>query len=180
MYPTPIDLSLAAWFHSHATPGVTRAMLLITDMNSNLAVELMSAALALILLKQRQRDWLITLILTVPTGLAINALLKNLFALPRPQFEDPIVKLETYSFPSGHVAGVTLFYGFVVAYLWQLADDPRLRALYAAVATMLVVLVAFTRVYLGAHYLTDVIGGAVWSLGWLALCLRLRSRWLAR
>jgi membrane-associated phospholipid phosphatase len=180
MYPTATDLALAAWFHAHAIPALTRAMLLITDMNSNLAVNLMAAALALILLKERQRDWLVTLILAVPAGLAINVLLKHLFAFPRPSFDHPLLKLETYSFPSGHVAGATLFYGFVAAYFWQRTADPRLRAVYVAVAAMLVVLVAFTRVYLGVHYLTDVIGGALWSSAWLAFCLWLRKRLSAR
>lgn len=180
MYPTSLDLSLAASLHAHATPALTQAMLLVTNLHSNLAINLMSAAFALFLLTRRQRDWLIALILAVPTGMAINAMIKHAFALSRPTFEDPLLKLDTFSFPSGHVAGATLFYGFLVAYFWRRTDRPRVHALWITAAATLVALVGFTRVYLGVHYLTDVIGAVAWSLPWLALCLLLRDRWAAR
>ncbi|MEO7065675.1 MAG: phosphatase PAP2 family protein [Rhodanobacter sp.] len=55
--------------------------------------------------------------LTVPGGILLNTLFKFVFARARPHFVDPIVTLTSYSFPSGHVAGSTLFYGFVAALL---------------------------------------------------------------
>ena len=180
MYPTSLDLSLASWLHSHAAPGLTRIMLAITNLHSNLAINLMSAALGILLLKHRQRDWLVALILAVPVGLAINVMLKHLFALSRPTFDDPLLSLETYSFPSGHAAGATLFYGFLVAYFRHRTGDPRIRALQVAFAATLVGVVAFSRIYLGVHYLSDVVAAIAWSLAWLALCLWLRKRPLAR
>lgn len=180
MYPTPTDLALAAWLHAHAFPALTQAMLFVTYFHSTLAIGAMSAAVAVILWRERRRDWLVTLVLAVPAGAVINVGLKHLFARARPTFDDPLLTLTTFSFPSGHVAGATLFYGFLAAYLLQGVEERAARAAFIAVAASLVILVAFSRVYLGVHYLTDVIGAAAWSLGWLAFCLQLRKRRLAR
>lgn len=180
MYPTAADLDLAAWFHSHASPALTRVVIVITNLHSNLAINFMAAALGVLLLKERRRDWFITLMLAVPAGLALNVMLKHLFALERPRFDHPLLALETYSFPSGHAAGAMLFYGFLVAYFAQRTADRRTRAVQVALGAMLVLLVAFTRVYLGVHYLSDVVAGVAWSLAWLTLCLWLRPRWPVR
>jgi undecaprenyl-diphosphatase len=182
MYPTPTDVALAAWLHAHAqqSPAFTQAMLYITDFHSNLAISLMSAAIAAVLWRERRRDWLVTLLITVPAGLAINVVIKHLFARARPTWDDPLLELATFSFPSGHVAGATLFYGFLAAYLLHGVEDRAMRAAGIAVAALLVALVAFSRLYLGVHYLTDVIGALAWSLAWLTLCLNLRKRPLAR
>jgi undecaprenyl-diphosphatase len=139
----------------------------------------MSAILTLVLWRAKQRNWAITLLAVVPLGLAINVLLKHLFARTRPSFEDPLLVLDTYSFPSGHVAGATLFYGFLVAYFWRRIRSPGGRAASVAAAVILAGLVAFSRIYLGVHFLSDVVGAAAWSLAWLALCLYMRPRVLA-
>ncbi|MGZ5572018.1 MAG: phosphatase PAP2 family protein [Usitatibacter sp.] len=182
MYPTAADLALAAWLHEHAiaSPALAQAMLFVTDFHSNLAIHAMSAVVAVVLWRERRRDWLATLVLAVPAGLAINVALKHLFARTRPTWDNALLTLDTFGFPSGHVAGATLFYGFLAAYLLQGVEDRAVRAAHIAAAAMLVVLVAFSRVYLGVHYLTDVIGAAAWSLGWLTICLQLRKRLPAR
>lgn len=180
MYPTSIDLAVAAWFHAHATPLVTHLMLFLTNVQSNLAIGVMSAAIAVVLMRKRDRLWLVTLALLVPTGLAMNVLFKHAFARVRPVFDDPLLTLTTFSFPSGHVAGATLFYGFLVAYLWERVELPATRVLLVGAAVLLVALVALSRIYLGVHYLTDVVGAAAWSLAWLAIVLGWRRGRAAR
>ena len=166
-----VDAAFARWLHVRAHPAFTTFMLAVTHLHSQFALCSYAAILAIPIVRARQWRWLATVVLAVPCGLVINVLLKHTFERARPTFDDPLLTLETYSFPSGHVAGSVLFYGVLVAYLLPRIATLRLRAALVAAAITMVLLVAFSRMYLGVHYLSDVLGAASWSLAWLALCL---------
>ncbi|MBV9890259.1 MAG: phosphatase PAP2 family protein, partial [Rhizobacter sp.] len=99
------------------------------------------------------------------------ALLKLAFHRGRPSFDDPFVTLATYSFPSGHVAGSTIFYGLLVVAVFARTTSARWRALAVAGALLAVALVAFSRMLLGAHFLSDVIAAFAEGAAWLAIAL---------
>ena len=109
--------------------------------------------------------------LAVVGGLALNIMLKHAYERARPHFDDPWVTLSSFSFPSGHTAGATAFYGVLAAFLVSRFYDPRKRIAVIAGAILAVVLVAFSRMYLGAHYLSDVVAAMASTTAWLALCL---------
>jgi membrane-associated phospholipid phosphatase len=168
-----VDLQVANWLHAHAhaTPGLTRAMLFLTHWNSVAGVLVMSALLACVLFWRKRDYWLLALAVTVPGGMAVNILMKFAFARARPVFEEPLVELHTYSFPSGHASGAALFYGFLACLLVRHAASTAQRFVIITAAALMVAVVCFSRVYLGAHYMTDVIAGVAEGLAWLAICL---------
>jgi undecaprenyl-diphosphatase len=98
-------------------------------------------------------------------------LLKSAYHRVRPSFDDPLLTLATYSFPSGHTAGTTLFYGFMAALLVSRVRAWRWRVATVMLAVLMIVLVGLSRMYLGVHYLSDVMAAAAISIAWLALCL---------
>lgn len=168
---TVIDQQWAQWLHAHGTPWLTRTMLALSTMHDMLAMSVYTLLLAAFLLWRRQRDWMICLLLVVPGGMAINTLTKHLIGRPRPQFTDPIVTLATFSFPSGHVAASTLFYGFLVSWLISRTHAPGRRLTAVAAALLMVALVATSRMYLGAHFFSDVLAAFFECVAWLGLCL---------
>jgi undecaprenyl-diphosphatase len=123
---------------------------------------------------------MLTVALSIAGGLALNVLFKHAFERARPHFDHAPVALETYSFPSGHTAAATVFYGVLAAFLVSRTHDKRLRAALVIGAIAAVVLVAFTRVYLGAHYPSDVVAAAAASTAWLTLCLATVHGWVRR
>jgi undecaprenyl-diphosphatase len=135
------------------------------------AVTLLCGIFCLVLARKREYYWLLSTVLTVGGGLLVNLALKHAYERARPHFDDPFVSLDTFSFPSGHTAGAVAFYGVLAAFLVSRTYDKRLRALIVAGAIAAVVLVAFSRMYLGAHYLSDVVAAACSSTAWLVLCL---------
>ena len=167
---TLFDARVALWFHAHALPPLTEAMLAVSLVNGYGGILVLSAMFAIVLARQRQWAWVAFTLVAVPGGMVLNVLVKLAFARQRPSFDDPLVVLSTYSFPSGHTVSSTLFYGTLAAFLMPRARNwARPWLLLAAVA--IVMLVAFSRVYLGAHYVTDVVAGFVEGVAWLACCM---------
>ncbi len=181
---TIVDLQLANWLHLQANSGWTPFMLFITDWHAPPGILLMSAILGRYLYLRRAYYWLATLVLAVPGGLFLNVPLKYLFHRARPHFDDPLLTLASYSFPSGHTMGATLFYGVLAAYLVCTWRRLSARVLAVCVALAMVLLVGLSRMYLGAHYLSDVLAALAFSCAWLAICITgvstLRRRHAAR
>jgi undecaprenyl-diphosphatase len=120
-----------------------------------------------------KRQWrrLSLVVVAVGGGLALNVLMKLAFHRARPVFDDPLLTLSTYSFPSGHVAASTIFYGLLVAWVFTRRRSAALRALAIAAAVVLIALVAFSRMVLGVHYLSDVCAAFAEGVAWLAICI---------
>lgn len=171
-----LDAAVASRLHAHSNPALTLLMLAVTHAHGTIAITGYSTALALYFAKRREWHWVAATGLAVPVGLLINVLLKHLFRRARPVFEDPLLTLSTYSFPSGHTAGTTLLYGVVAAYVFSRTRNARVRLGCVAGWVFMVVVVAFSRLYLGVHYLTDVVAAVTWSLAWLALCVMAARR----
>ena len=166
-----LDTRIANWLHQHGTPEITAFMIAVTQFHSILGTSLLAAAFGAVLAWMRQWYWLATLALAMGGGMALNSLLKEAFARIRPYFEDPWVSLTSYSFPSGHTAGAVLFYGVLAAFLVSRFYLPRQRISCIVGAVLAIALVAFSRMYLGAHYLSDVVAAACSSVVWLVFCL---------
>ena len=180
---TLLDAQVSQWFHSHAMPPLTTLMLGVTYLHSTLGIMALSGLLAIYWVRTKAWHWLLVLLLTVPVGMLLNVLLKNIFQRARPSFEQPLLTLTTYSFPSGHTAAATLFYGVLAAYLYCRLASWRWRVVVVTLATLLVALVGLSRIYLGVHYLSDVLAAIAASSGWLAVSLtavgtlRRRRQW---
>ncbi len=168
---TVIDTQVATWFHDHTTPPLTNAMQIITSLGSTVVISGITLLTSGLLLWRRYWYQLLALILTVPGGMLVNLLLKSTFARQRPVFENPIVTLTSYSFPSGHTMMATLLYSTLAVFAVLALRAWRWRVLAVLVAFLVVLLVGFSRIYLGAHYLSDVLAAIAVGVAWLALCL---------
>ena len=166
-----LDVQVAMWLHAHATPALTAILLAVTQLHSTVAVTVLSVVFAVALARLRERYWILTLACSVGGAMLLNLLLKQAYERARPHFDDPLVTLGTYSFPSGHTTAAVAFYGVLAAFLVSRFYDRRLRAAIATGAIAMIALVAFSRLYLGAHYLSDVLAALCSSTAWLVLCL---------
>jgi len=168
---TLIDAQIAQWLHVNATPVFIRFMLVVTHLHGTLGILGLSLLTAVFFRYKKHWYWLLTLVIAVPGGLLVNVLLKHVFQRVRPIFDDPFLTLATYSFPSGHTAGATLFYGILAAYFVCHTTSWRWRILIVFPAALLIVLVGLSRMYLGVHYLSDVLAAIAASSAWLAFSL---------
>lgn len=179
-FDTHVSQWLHALAHDPAWRPLTVLMLVLTHVHSVPGMVLLAAALAWLLWRKGQRYWLLALSLAVPGGMLLNVLLKHVYQRARPVFEEPLVSLPTYSFPSGHTSSATLFYGLLASYLVVTAGRRSTRVLAVAGALLMIALVAASRMYLGAHYPTDILGAMLEGAGWLAFCITGVSTWRRR
>jgi len=168
---TITDAHFSNWLHAQATSPLTKFLLVVTNLHSTLGVTVMTLAVCIYLWRRQLRHWVFTLVVTVYGGMILNFWLKNVFQRARPHFDDPIVTLSSYSFPSGHTMMATVFYGALSAIIFSQVRDWRWRLLSLGVTLFMIALVGFSRIYLGVHYLSDVLGAIVEGAAWLALCL---------
>lgn len=105
------------------------------------------------------------------SGYALMSILKHTFGRQRPPIADRLIDVGGLSFPSGHAMMSTVVYGLAAVICYRLYAWVREHPLVLAVAPLLAVVVGLSRVYLGAHWLSDVLIG--WTLGavWIAVCL---------
>ena len=110
-------------------------------------------------------------------GIALNDLLKLAFARPRPDYVYQAVPVFTSSFPSGHAELSAITYLTIAALLAQSQSSFKIGLYFLALAALLTTLIGMSRIYLGVHYPTDVLGG--WCIGaaWAIACWVL-MRWL--
>lgn len=168
---TVVDFEVARWFHAHRNPVLTKFMLFISDIHSVLGIILWSMLTALIFIWKKDWYWLLGLAVSVGGGMLVNVLVKYAFHRARPSFDEPLLTLMTYSFPSGHTAGSMLFYGVLTAYLVCHVRFWRWQIPIVTIAVLMVVIVGISRMYLGVHYLSDVLAAIAESIAWLALSL---------
>lgn len=165
------DVHVSQWLHARASEPWTTLMLAVSHLHSVAGIAFLTLLFAWLLWRRQAHYWLLTLLLSVPPGMVLNVLLKLNYQRVRPHFDAPLLTLPTYSFPSGHTLAATVFYGVLACYLWSQARGAAQRVALVAGTVLMVALVAFSRVYLGVHYLTDVLAAVAEGLGWLAICV---------
>lgn len=165
-----LDERVASWFHEHATPAITQVMRVVTFFGSVGFVAVASCCVAIVLIVRKGWYRLLLLTLAVGGGSLLNILLKHFFHRQRPVLENPLLTLTSYGFPSGHTMGSTLFYGVLAIIVAQSTGAWRWRASFLCIAALAAALIGLSRIYLGAHYLTDVLGAIAVGFAWLAFC----------
>lgn len=178
-----LDDNIKAWFEVHGTPLPTRISRVVTFFGSAVFLSSASVATAMVLAIRRSFYRLLALALAAGGGALLNLALKHMFHRQRPVLENPLVTLSSYGFPSGHTMGATLFYGVLALIVTYWMRRWSRRVLIGWLAAFVIALIGASRIYLGAHYFTDVIGAVAVGLAWLAFCwtgVETFRRWRAR
>jgi undecaprenyl-diphosphatase len=164
-----LDRSAADALHAYASEAsaVTESLQVVSALGSLEALALVSVLFAVVLLMQRRWSALAAWLVAVLGGEALNLLLKDLFARDRPHFEHPLMVESSYSFPSGQAMESLVVYGMLAYFAVLTLRGRRKRTALVGAAAVMVILIGFSRAYLGAHYFSDVVGGFAAGATWL-------------
>src|SRR5436305_6855183 len=167
------DHEVAGWFHAHLTPAFVSVLRTFTEFGSGEWIGIVLCALVVFFAWKRWWPSLVTLIVAVPGGMLLNEWLKVLVHRQRPFVDGPFVDWSGYSFASGHTIAATLLYGQLLLFVLPALKARHWRLLCIFSAASLVLLVGFSRIALGAHFLTDVLAAIIFGVTWLMLCMAL-------
>jgi undecaprenyl-diphosphatase len=153
------------------TPELRLVLVITTQLGSVRVLTGLAVFVAILLLLRRRRLLAFVWLVGPAGGALLDTVLKVAFERERPPLRDPAINEMTMSFPSGHSMGSLVGYG-LLAYLVVLTARPMWLRVSAVVGlSILVLAIGFSRVYLGAHYPSDVIGGYTVGGCWLAACI---------
>ena len=165
------DHQVAGWFHAHLTQTFVSVLRTFTEFGSSEWIGLILFAVVLFFAWKRWWPSLVTLVVAVPGGMFLNEWVKVVVHRQRPFVDGPFVDWSGYSFASGHTIGATLLYGQLLLFILPALKARHWRLLSIFSAVSLIALVGFSRVALGAHFLTDVLAAIVFGVLWLVFCL---------
>ncbi|MDB5268600.1 MAG: hypothetical protein JWP58_1640 [Hymenobacter sp.] len=158
------DKQILELLHAHATPGQDKLALALTAAGDPLPMGILAVLITLGLAGwgTRRQAWFFGL--SVGGAMALNVLVKALFARPRPALWLSLKPAFYYSFPSGHAMGAAAVATALGFLLWQ----HRGHWLAWVLGPLFALAVGWSRMYLGVHYPSDVLAGWTGAVGWVA------------
>jgi undecaprenyl-diphosphatase len=151
-------------------PWIESVLLDLTAIGSPTVLALVVVAVTGFLLLQTRYWTTLFVLLTVISGEMVSSALKQLFGRPRPTVVPHLREVFSSSFPSGHAMTSAVVYLTLGTMLMRVSEQ-RLTKMYCfAIALLLTMLAGISRVFLGVHYPTDVIGGWIIGFVWASIC----------
>lgn len=173
----PLDRGVAAALYVGGRPGLVLAARILTFLGEPTVLVGAGFIIAAWLWRKGRGRFALGLLLVILIGRAISEVQKYSIGRARPVFEPHLVAVKTWSFPSGHATSSMIFY---LTLALALSPAGATRRLAAAGAILLSLLIGTSRVMLGVHWPSDVIGGWSFGLLWVLIALPLAERRFAR
>lgn len=159
-----IDTVIYNFIHTYMINDKSTIFLKIITNFGGVSAILVIAIFLTVILKEKKYKLGVLLNLLLITGM--NQLLKNIIRRPRPTTLR-LINETGYSFPSGHSMVGLAFYGFLIYIIYKKVNNKYLRNISIILLSFLILLIGFSRIYLGVHYFSDVLGGFLFSLVYL-------------
>ena len=167
---TPIDTTFSKWVVQLHNPVFTAFFRFITDFGY---IQILLILLVIILIVFHKYRFAYILPIHVTISVIFNMILKNIFARPRPEMLRLIDEVG-FSFPSGHAMVTMVAYGYLIYVVHHYIQQKWLRYSLIAFLVFIIVSVGLSRIYLGVHYLTDVLAGYSISLFYLLVVTKMK------
>lgn len=163
------DIQFSQAVYAIRTPELTSIMMFITFLGSKFSMVLVSLT-TIVFLVRRHRKEAVLFSLTLIIGTILNAGLKMMIQRPRPELA-PLIVERSYSFPSGHAMNSFIFFALAAFFSYHFFRNRNITIFVTLFSAVMVLLIGFSRIYLGVHYVTDVIAGYIAGFWWFVTVL---------
>ena len=167
----PIDEGMQSFILKIRNDHLTDIFTIVTNLGG--AYALLAITTLLVLIKRNKKTSLFIAINLVVVFL-ISQIFKFIFRRSRPA-EIFLVSASGYSYPSGHMMVSSAFYFYILYLIWITIKNKMIKIILTIMTTVLILLIGFSRIYLGVHYTTDVFGGLLLAIAYLILFIRITT-----
>jgi undecaprenyl-diphosphatase len=165
------DVAFARALHDERSAGWQRTFSVVSWFGTREVLATATVAVAMVLLFRHQMLLAFGWAAAQAGGGLLNRVLKEIFERTRPEFADPMLAASSWSFPSGHAMGTFIFCGVGCYVLLRGIRSWTTAAVVVTMSASWSVVMAFSRLYLGVHYASDVVAGLVAGVAWVAVCV---------
>lgn len=164
------DLSVLNWLQLRGSEQGERLFQIVSWFGAPILF-VIDIGVAIALAVRRRWQWFTLWTVAIVGGVLLDETLKLAFRRARPQVASEFISSGSWSFPSGHAMNALVGYAMLAYLLRQHVSSARTRAFVALGAALLIVAVGLSRLYLGVHYLSDVIAGYLAGGAWVLACI---------
>ena len=164
-----IDTYIYNYVSKFINPNMTYFVKILTNIGGAFVVIFISI-LSLIVLKRKIYSFLISINLILIT--VFQVMLKHIFLRSRP-LDINLIDETGYSFPSGHSITAFVFYGFIIYLIYKSNINNKLKSIYIVILSLFIFIVGFSRIYLGVHFFTDVLGAFSFGICYLIIYINI-------
>lgn len=168
----PVDHAIMYTVHAWTTPTLTIVMIGATTLGTFYVIGPVCVIEVAIFYRLEERLTAGVLIVAIASDPVVIEGAKLVFARPRPELWPHLLPAFGYSYPSGHTALATVTYGLSAALIAPRLATILRRVAIVVVAVTLIVVVGLSRIYLGVHYPSDVLGGLLFGSAWILISLK--------
>lgn len=161
------DAEIVGWVSTQRRVALTRVMLVLTGLGEPWLLGVLVSLVIILLLFYRHWTEAGMLLLTGGGAIVLTETVKAVYGRVRPDVGPGPIALTTYSFPSGHAVGAMVCYGALLALVLGYVEHKSYRVGLLLFTTLLIFAIGVSRVYLGVHFPSDVLGGFLLGGAWL-------------
>ena len=165
------DTAFAAAMRRESSPRWQAMFVVITFFGAGRVLALGVVVIGVALMRRGQRVLAFTWMAAQAGGGILNWTLKGIYERARPEFADAFLYTPSYAFPSGHAMGTIIFVGLGCYLVLRDKRSWTTACITIGLALSWCVIMAFSRLYLGVHFVSDVVAGLVAGSGWLVVCV---------
>ncbi len=174
------DSAIISYIQGLETPTLTAIMKFFTFVGSGNAIFVIAVVVMFFLyVLLHHRSELVFFAIVIAFASLLNQMLKDFFHRARPDFHR-LVEIGGYSFPSGHAMAAMAVYGALAFILWRHIPTRIGRSILIILSAIMIFMIGISRVYLGVHYPSDIIGGYFASALWLTIAIWFYQRYKER
>ena len=163
-----IDNSIYSYLIRNRNEALNTFFIILTEFGGVFAIVILTALL-LIFLKKEHKIMVLANVIIITI---LNQVLKIIFARPRPEIMR-LIEENGYSFPSGHSMVSTAFYGLLIYLIYKNVKNKYVKWIGIIFLILLILGICISRIYLGVHYASDVIGGFCFSIAYIIVFINI-------